>query len=577
LPTFSFTQPDGIADTVVRGTPYALAWVDNDPENNARIELSLKVEGSDELLSLPGAGDLREDPDGAADSYLIATTNLTPATYYPVARITDGVVRDGNTPIVEVVSAYPFVVLQNNAPELVLLTPSREQSTTVFNGEYFDIRWTDRDDDSSAVISLFYDNNRVYSDGVVPITGTNEVAGKIIYATGIPEGTGVEGALDADEVTDDFLWDVRNLAPGQYYIFARITDGVNPVVERYSPGFVTIDKKPTFQFVEPDGFEDEVIQGGHFILTWLANDPDSQAEITLYLDTDTNPGVSPTDRGFELPLSQKIYDNNGQSVQIYTINTALLPTVDQPTPYYPLAKVVDSNNEPLLVYASNAITVVPNEAPSLTFARPSINDASVVQGGNGFEVRWNDLDPDFDPSAPQVLIELYYDTNSSGLDGILLQGSYESSLGVIYSSTGIPLQDNNASTATESQGRNVFHWDITNVPVGTYYVYAILKDGLQREIPLFQYSSSSIIFGSRWISSMNRTSPSLRFVRMPIRSPPRGMDVPTVVTRLVPTSLARALAKVRLPIPSRPTKSRCGSSTPLFLANSITFVKRSTA
>jgi hypothetical protein len=334
LPEFVFTQPDGVADTVVRGTPYTISWEDSDPENNARIELFIRLEGSLDLLELPGGRNLYEDPDGIADTYKVATANLTPGTYYPGARITDGVMRNGNIPVNEVVCPFPFIVLQNAAPELALLTPDATQSRTVFNGELFEIRWTDKDDDSNALISLYYDTDRVLSGNEIPIEATNEVGGSIIYATGIPEGTGIEGAADAEDGPDSFLWDVSRLAAGKYYVMARITDGVNPAVVRYSPSYVIIDKKPSFQFVEPDGVEDEVIQGQPYILTWLANDPDSEAKITLYLDTDTDPGVGPADRGFELPLAVPLVDNNGASVAAFTVNTAWLPALTDRTLYY---------------------------------------------------------------------------------------------------------------------------------------------------------------------------------------------------------------------------------------------------
>ncbi len=493
LPTFAFAQPDGVADTVVRGTPYTISWTDSDPENNARIELFIRLEGSADLLELPGGRNLYEDADGVSDTYKVTTTQLTPGTYYPVARITDGVLRNGNIPVNEVVCAFPFIVLQNAAPDLALLTPDATQSRSVFNGELFEIRWTDKDDDSNAVISLYYDTDRVLSGNEIPIEATNEIGGVVVYATGIPEGTGIEGATDAEDGPDSFLWDVSRLAAGKYYQVARITDGVNPAVLRYSPSFVTIDKKPSFLFVEPDGVEDEVIQGQTFILTWLANDPDSAAKITLYLDTDTDPGAGPADRGFELPLPAPLVDNDGAGVVAFAVNTALLPALTERTLFYPLAKVVDNNNTPLFVYAEYPLAVQPNAAPSLAFTRPGAADASgAVQGGNVYEVRWNDLDPDYEENAPGVTIELYYDTNSSGLDGIPLKGSYESSLGVVYDSTGIPLQDANALGASADQGRNVFQWDLSGVPVGTYYVYAILKDGLERDVPLFAYSQNPI-------------------------------------------------------------------------------------
>ena len=66
------------------------------------------------------------------------------------------------------------------------------------------------------------------------------------------------------------------------------------------------------------------------------------------------------------------------------------------------------------------------------------------------------------------------------------------------------------------------------------------------------YRSSSTARGSRWTSSMNRTSFSARFVRIPMRSAPRSIAGPDVVTRVVPISFAMMPASVVLPSPGGP-------------------------
>jgi len=478
LPSIAFLQPNGVADTVVRGTPFVLSWQDDDPENNARIDLLLQPEDGSDRIELPGGRNLAEDPDGEADTYSVETTNLAAGVYYPVARITDGVDRDGTIPIVEVVSSYPFIVLENASPQLTLLTPDATQSLEVFGGELFEIRWTDQDNDSNAVISLYYDHDAFVPSDATPIVQSNEVAGTIIYSTGIPEGTGIESATDAEDGPDSFLWDVSEIPAGKYYLFARIDDGVNPPVDRYSPSFVIIDKKPTFQFVEPDGVDDRVVQGQPFVVTWLADDPDSEASIKIYLDTDRDPDNG---RGELVSLVDK-YDNNGTGVDSMSISTALLDVVLAETPLYPLALVVDGNNDPLLIHAQYPITIVPNEAPSIDFTRPSEADAAEIQNGDVFRIEWTDQDPDFSASAPEVTLELYYNTSPSGLNGVLLKGTYESMQGVEYDSQSVPLADDN----------NAFEWDISDVTAGTYYIYAILRDGLDRSVPIFQYGSYPI-------------------------------------------------------------------------------------
>ena len=66
------------------------------------------------------------------------------------------------------------------------------------------------------------------------------------------------------------------------------------------------------------------------------------------------------------------------------------------------------------------------------------------------------------------------------------------------------------------------------------------------------YSSSSTARGSRWTSSMNITSLAPKLVRMPIRSAPRSIAGPEVVTRFVSISFAMIPASVVFPRPGGP-------------------------
>src|SRR5688500_19430352 len=59
---------------------------------------------------------------------------------------------------------------------------------------------------------------------------------------------------------------------------------------------------------------------------------------------------------------------------------------------------------------------------------------------------------------------------------------------------------------------------------------------------------SSDLF-SRWISSMKRTSPALRLVRMETRSPARSIAGPEVTRKLTDISVAMMEASVVLPSP----------------------------
>ena len=75
----------------------------------------------------------------------------------------------------------------------------------------------------------------------------------------------------------------------------------------------------------------------------------------------------------------------------------------------------------------------------------------------------------------------------------------------------------------------------------------------------------------RWISSMNKTSPASRLVRMAARSPVRSMAGPLVVWIFEPISLATTVASVVFPRPGGPEKITWSSgSWRLFAASMST-------
>jgi hypothetical protein len=68
------------------------------------------------------------------------------------------------------------------------------------------------------------------------------------------------------------------------------------------------------------------------------------------------------------------------------------------------------------------------------------------------------------------------------------------------------------------------------------------------------YRNSSMIGRKRWISSMNRMSPSRWFVRMPTRSAGFSRIGPDVALKFTPISRASREPKVVLPSPGGPWK-----------------------
>jgi hypothetical protein len=131
----------------------------------------------------------------------------------------------------------------NDTPTLSFVEPA--QNIEVTTG-VTTLRWTDEDPDSSATISLYYDDNNSGEDGT-------------LLAEGIGE--------DSDEAGDLYEWHVATLPHGLYWVYAIIDDG-NSASTVYSP--FSIDIQPA------DVLDDPVITDeGGFCLT----DFEAQAEV----------------------------------------------------------------------------------------------------------------------------------------------------------------------------------------------------------------------------------------------------------------------------------------------------------
>ncbi|HAV43532.1 TPA: hypothetical protein DCX15_05905 [bacterium] len=112
-----------------------------------------------------------------------------------------------------------IVTAPDNTPPAITITHPPASGATADTS--YTIRWTDSDPDSNAIISLYYDTDNTGYDGTLIVTG-------------IPE----------DDPTDAYVWDCSAIPNGTYYIYAKITDGVNPPIYDYSDGALTIFHGP---------------------------------------------------------------------------------------------------------------------------------------------------------------------------------------------------------------------------------------------------------------------------------------------------------------------------------------------
>ena len=128
-------------------------------------------------------------------------------------------------------SAIPFFVKDNGVddpPEINLMVPSEDLLT---NGETIEIRWVDHDPDSNALIAFFFDTNNEGEDGTLIVGGLEE---------------------DHDDVADSYVWDIRDIPDGTYYVYGVISDGTTAAAG-YSEASVTIDRTAPVIEASPAG------------------------------------------------------------------------------------------------------------------------------------------------------------------------------------------------------------------------------------------------------------------------------------------------------------------------------------
>ncbi len=91
-----------------------------------------------------------------------------------------------------------------------------------------------------------------------------------------------------------------------------------------------------------------------------------------------------------------------------------------------------------------------------------------------------------------------------------------------------------------------------------------------RKSSMARYSNSSAGRATRWISSMNMTSPWLSVDSTAARSPARSMAGPLVIRSGMPSSAAMIMAMVVLPSPGGPDSSTWSGARPRRIAPSST-------
>ena len=328
----------------------------------------------------------------------------------------------------------------NNAPTIAIVQPDGISDTA---DTTYTITWTAADSDNAATITLYYDSD------------TDDSSGQVQIVTGLTEGTDTS-----------YIWNASSPAPitgvanGNYYIRAKIDDGVNSAVYAYSSGVITINhitnQPPVVTNVSPTGSTGDIAitydladadvdncsiviqyQGGSVSTTW-----------TTATTTGTKTGIAPG-AGKTITWNSAT-DESAQKASDYKIRITPNDGTTDGTYGESSTFSVDNNVDP---------TIIVNEP-----------DGTSDTADTTYTITWTATDSD-----NAATITLYYDTDTTpGGEVQIVTGLIEGT------DTSYPW---NASSPTP----------ITGVVNGNYYIKAKIDDGINSAV--YDYSSGVITIG----------------------------------------------------------------------------------
>jgi predicted secreted protein len=293
----------------------------------------------------------------------------------------------------------------------------------VVNHSYL-ITWQDHYPYGEAVIDIFWDDDASGFDGIQIEDDLSE------------DDDGIGGRYD---------WNVTAMPEGDYWIYAMIDDGTYEPSYSYSAGPLTVNHSkitntpPTFQIIEPNGEGDYA--DSEFTIIWMDSDSDDDAKISLYFDT--NFGYN------GILITEGLGEDADGSSGFYTWNTKNVTSGE----YYIYGICDDGINEPVKRYSYFPVSInhsaLRNDPPTIVIVEPDgVDDSARFE----FLLTWIDADSDNDAS-----ISLFYDSDSQGYDGILIEDGI----------------------SEDEHGNSGLHiWNISMVPEGDYFIYGIIDDGI---------------------------------------------------------------------------------------------------
>jgi hypothetical protein len=267
-------------------------------------------------------------------------------------------------------------------PAITVLTPVTGRTDALEN--YFDINWTDYDPDDDALVSLYFDEDKKGYDGTLIVKDLTEL-----------------DEVDVDTYT--WTWDSETMEDGDYYIYAKITDGKDSAWD-YSDGYVHIEvreiTKPTIDILTPKK-KDELAWKSYEI-KWTDEDPDSNAKIKLYYnsppyDIENWAQIDIDQDGF-VTSSDIIYEDEDGISDTYKWDISNFTEGSQ---YKVKAYIEDSDGLNHTDESTGNILITQIPAPK---------NLSIAGGKKVNEGEWetHDLYPQLEWEPPEIVLDMYY-------------------------------------------------------------------------------------------------------------------------------------------------------------------------
>lgn len=138
-------------------------------------------------------------------------------------------------------TAVTLAIRPANDPPTLTVSQPDGTGDTVTVGDLYNITYALADPDNVVTAAMYYDTDATGLNGVA-ITGAC--------------------ATTAENPTTTCSWDTTGMTPGNYYVYGITNDGVNPAVNDYSPGVITINAAASVLTVGISGSQATPIDSG---------------------------------------------------------------------------------------------------------------------------------------------------------------------------------------------------------------------------------------------------------------------------------------------------------------------------